>query len=74
VSAELVVRDGDGKLVYRFHLPCDPIEDADYLAALMAGDQVHAIACERPGHARVFYAKTRDELRKWADRVRRGEP
>jgi hypothetical protein len=34
---ELLVRDGDGKLVYRFTLPCDPVADPTYLAALVAG-------------------------------------
>jgi hypothetical protein len=69
---ELLVRDGDGKLVYRLTLPCDPIEDTTYLAALVAGEQVAAIACERPGDAKVFYARSLDELRAWAEKVRDG--
>jgi hypothetical protein len=63
VSTELIVRDGNGKLVYRLTLPCDPVADSDYLTALVAGQQVNAIACEGPGTAQVFYAKTRDEVR-----------
>jgi hypothetical protein len=51
-------------------LPCDPIEDAAYLAALVAGKQVSAIARERPGNAQIFYARSLDELREWAARVR----
>jgi hypothetical protein len=39
---ELLVRDGDGKLVYRFTLPCDLVADPDYLKALVAGQQVAA--------------------------------
>ena len=66
MSTELVVRDGDGKLVYRFTLPCDPVADPTYLAALVAGERVAAIACERPGTAQVFYARTLDELRERA--------
>jgi hypothetical protein len=69
---ELLVRDGDGKLVYRFTLPCDPVADPEYLAALVAGKQVSAIACERPGDAKVFYAKSLDEVRAWAEKVRKG--
>jgi hypothetical protein len=69
---ELVVRDGDGRLVYRFTLPCDPIADPDYLLALVAGQRVAAIACERQGSAQVFYARTLDELREWAEGVRKG--
>jgi hypothetical protein len=34
---ELVIRDGDGKLVYRLTLPCDPVVDPGYLAALVCG-------------------------------------
>jgi hypothetical protein len=34
---------------------------------------VSAIACERSGDAKVFYAKTLDELRAWAERVRDGD-
>jgi hypothetical protein len=64
---ELLVRDGDGRLVYRFTLPCDPVEDTAYLKALAAGQQVSAIACERPGTAHVFYAMTL-ELRASASR------
>jgi hypothetical protein len=70
---ELLVRDGDGKLVYRFTLSCDPVANPAYLEALVAGQQVSAIACERPGTAQVFYAKTLDELRAWAARVRSGD-
>jgi hypothetical protein len=44
-----------------------------HLAALVTGKQVSAIACERPGTAHVFYAKTLDELRGWAARVRGGD-
>jgi hypothetical protein len=44
----------------------DPIEDTAYLAALVAGKQVSAIACERPGVAQVFCAKSLDEVREWA--------
>jgi hypothetical protein len=68
-----VVRDGDGQLVYRFTLPCDPVADPDYLAALVAGQRVAAIACERAGTAQVFYAKSLGELREWAARVRGGD-
>jgi hypothetical protein len=39
-----------------------------YLAALVAGEQVAAIGCERPGSAQVFYARSIDELRKWAEK------
>jgi hypothetical protein len=46
---ELVVRDGDGKLIYRLTLPCDPVADPAYLKALVAGQEVSAIACERSG-------------------------
>jgi hypothetical protein len=67
---ELVVRDGDGQLVYRLTLPCDPVADPGYLEALVAGQRVAAIACERPGTAQVFYAKSLDELREWAEKVR----
>jgi hypothetical protein len=70
---ELVVRDGDGQLVYRFTLPCDPVADPDYLAALVAGQRVAAIACERAGTAQLFYAKSLGELREWAARVRGGD-
>jgi hypothetical protein len=70
---ELVVRDCDGRLVYRLTLPCDPVADPAYLAALVAGQQVSAIACERPGSAQVFYARTIDELTMWAARVRGGD-
>jgi hypothetical protein len=35
-----------------------PVENTDYLAALVAGQQVSAIACERPGDVQVFYART----------------
>jgi hypothetical protein len=70
---ELLVRDGEGKLVYRFTLPCDPVADPGYLKALVAGEQVAAIACERPGTANVFYAKTLDELKAWAAQVRGGD-
>ena len=66
MSAELVVRDGDGKLVYRLTLPVDPIADPAYFMALVAGQQVTAIACERSGNAQVFCAKTLEELRTWA--------
>jgi hypothetical protein len=69
---ELVIRDGDGRLVYRFTLPCDPVEDTAYLKALVAGERVSAIACERPGDAKVFYAKTLDEVRTWAEEARKG--
>jgi hypothetical protein len=65
VSTELVIRDSDGKLVYCFTLPCDPIADPAYLAALVNGQKVSAIACERPGTAQMFYARTLDELRAW---------
>jgi hypothetical protein len=58
---------------YRFTLPRDPVADPEYLAALVGGQQVAAIACERPGTAQVFYAKTLDELRAWAARVRGGD-
>jgi hypothetical protein len=67
---ELLVRDGDGKLVYRLTLPCDPVADPAYLEALVAGESVSAIACERPGTPQVYYARTLDELRKWAEKVR----
>jgi hypothetical protein len=70
---ELLVRDGDGRLVYRFTLPCDPVADPAYLNALASGESVAAIACERPGSAKVFYAKTLDELRAWAEKVRGGD-
>jgi hypothetical protein len=70
---ELLVRDGDGKLVYRLTLPCDPVADPSYFAALVAGEQVAAIACERPGTAHVFYARSIDELKAWAARVRVGD-
>jgi hypothetical protein len=53
-------------------LPYDPIEDANYLAALVAGQRVSAIACERPGSAQVFYARALDELKEWAEGVRKG--
>jgi hypothetical protein len=59
-STELVIRDSDGKLVYCFTLPCDPIPDPAYLAALVNGQKVSAIACERPGTAQMFYARTLD--------------
>jgi hypothetical protein len=72
--SELVVRDGDGRLVYRLTLPCDPIKDTAFLAALVAGKQVSAIACERAGDAQVFYARTLDEVREWAEKVRGGAP
>jgi hypothetical protein len=72
-NGELLVGDGDGKLVYRLNLPCDPVADPAYLKALAAGEQVSAIACEQPGSAKVFYAKTIDELKKWAARVRGGD-
>jgi hypothetical protein len=62
---ELLIRDGDGRLVYRVTLPCDPVADPAYLKALVAGQQVSAIACERPGDAKV-------ELRTWADKMRSG--
>jgi hypothetical protein len=55
-----------------FTLPCDPVADPDYLKALVAGEQVAAIACERPGSAQVAYAKSLDELRAWAEKVRSG--
>jgi hypothetical protein len=58
--------------VYRFTLPCDPVEDTAYLKALVAGERVSAIACERPGDAKVFYAKTLDEVRTWAEEARKG--
>jgi hypothetical protein len=70
---ELVIRDGNGRLVYRFTLPCDPLADPAYLKALVAGEQVNAIACERAGDATVFYASSLDEVREWVDRVRGGE-
>jgi hypothetical protein len=66
-------RDADSRLVYRLTLPCDPIEDTTDLAALVAGQCVAAIVCERPGMAQIFYAKTLDELRGWAARVRGGD-
>jgi hypothetical protein len=69
---ELVIRDGAGKLVYRFTLPCDPVADPTYLKALVAGQSVAAIACEGPGSSNVFYARSLDDLRKWAEDVRRG--
>jgi hypothetical protein len=69
---ELVIRDGDGRLVYRFTLPCDPVQDPAYLKALVAGEHVSPIACERPGDAKVFYARSLDELRAWAEKVRGG--
>jgi hypothetical protein len=47
----------------------DPVAD---LAALVAGQQVSTIACERPGSAQVFYARTLDELREWAEEARNG--
>jgi hypothetical protein len=72
MSTELVIRDDEGQLVYRFTLPCDPIADVEYLAALVAGQQVGAIACERSGDPDVFYAMTLDEMRAWAARVRGG--
>jgi hypothetical protein len=53
-GSELIVRDSDGRLVYRLTLPCDPVVDTAYLAALVTGKQVSAIACERPGTAQVF--------------------
>jgi hypothetical protein len=68
---ELLVRDGDGKLVYRLTLPCDPVADPAYLKALVAGEQVSAIACERPGDAKVVYAKTLDEVLAWAEEARK---
>jgi hypothetical protein len=67
-----VVRDGDGRLVYRLTLPCDPVADPAYLKALVAGEQVSAIACERSGSAQVFYARSLDELRAWAEEARKG--
>jgi hypothetical protein len=39
--------------------------------ALVAGKQISAIACERPGTAHVFYANTRDQLKEWAEGVRK---
>jgi hypothetical protein len=69
-GSELIVRDSDGRLVYRRTLQCDPVQDTAYVATLVTGKQVSAIACERPGTAQVFYAKTLDELRDWAARVR----
>jgi hypothetical protein len=61
--------------VYRLTLPCDPVTDPAY-RALVAGQQVAAIACERSGDAKVFYAKALDELRAWAATVwgREGQP
>jgi hypothetical protein len=52
------------------------LADTGYLRALVAGEQVSAIACERSGEARVFYARSLDELRAWAEKVRggRGQP
>jgi hypothetical protein len=58
--------------VHRFALPCDPVADPAYLKALVAGEQVSAIACERSGDAKVFYAKSLDELRAWAEGARKG--
>ena len=40
--------------------------------SILRNQQVTAIACERSGSAQVFYAKTFDELRAWAERVRSG--
>jgi hypothetical protein len=54
VCTELLARDPDGPPVYRFTLPCDLIEDTAYLAALVAGKQVRAIACERRERADVL--------------------
>jgi len=45
---------------------------SENLKALVAGEQVSAIACERPGDAKVFYAKTLDEVRAWAEEARKG--
>jgi hypothetical protein len=59
--------------VYRLTLPCHPIAGTSYLAALVAGQKVNAIACKRSGSAQVFYAKALDELRAWAAPVRGGE-
>jgi hypothetical protein len=42
------------------------------IAALVAGQQVAAIACERSGEAKVFYARSLDEVKAWAEKVRRG--
>ena len=72
MSAEAGRPCGDGKLVYRFTLPRDPIADIEYLSALVNGHQVAAIACERSEDAKVFYVRTLDELRAWAERVRSG--
>jgi hypothetical protein len=69
---ELLVRDGDGRLVYRLTLPCDPVANPAYLKALVAGEQLSAIACERPGDAKVAYAKTLDEVLAWAEEARKG--
>jgi hypothetical protein len=44
-----------------------------FLAALVAGKRVNAIACERPGTAQVFYARTLDEVSEWAEKVRGGD-
>jgi hypothetical protein len=49
-----------------------PVADPAYLKALVAGQEVSAIACERPGDAKVFYAKTLDEVRTWAEEARKG--
>jgi hypothetical protein len=67
VSTDLVIRDGDGQLLYQFTLPCNPVADPGFLKALVAAEQLSAIACERSGDGTVFYAKTLDELRAWAD-------
>jgi hypothetical protein len=57
--SELVVRDADGRLVYRLTLPCDPIEDANYLVALLAASRSRpsrasgrgARRCSTPGRS-----------------------
>jgi hypothetical protein len=41
--------------------------------ALVAGEHVSAIACERLGTAQVYYARTLDEMKAWAARVRGGD-
>jgi hypothetical protein len=51
-------------MVYRLTLPCDPVADPAYLKALVAGQQVAAIACERRT-PRFFYARSLDELKTW---------